>query len=105
MEGGDNMNRNRYENFLKEGVPPKGESPLSLAILEAGMGKWQESHQRVQKIEGKEAEWLHAWLHWQEGDLDNSRYWYARAGREFPQNRVLGEEWQVLLDELLDSSD
>ena len=29
------------------------------------------------------AAWLHGIVHTLEGDLDNARYWYTRAGRPF----------------------
>ena len=39
------------------------------------------AHQVVQKYEDTTAAWIHAVLHKIEGDRDNSRYWYRRAGK------------------------
>ena len=47
-------------------------------------GSWQPAHEIVQKEESVMAAWLHGIVHTLEGDLDNARYWYRRAGRDFP---------------------
>jgi hypothetical protein len=47
-------------------------------------GDWRQAHQIVQKEESTLAAWLHGIVHTLEGDLDNARYWYRRAGRTFP---------------------
>ena len=45
-------------------------------------GQWDQAHQIVQRSEDDPvAAWIHAVLHKVEGDLDNSRYWYRRAGK------------------------
>jgi hypothetical protein len=55
---------------------------LLQAIELATAGKWNEAHQIVQQFEADTtASWIHAVLHKIEGDLDNSRYWYRRAGK------------------------
>ena len=55
---------------------------LIRAIELAVGGRWDEAHRIVQQYEGDvTASWIHAVLHKIEGDLDNSRYWYRRAGR------------------------
>ncbi len=57
-------------------------SDLLNAIELALAGKWHAAHAIVQQCEGDStAAWIHAVLHKIEGDLDNSRYWYRRAGR------------------------
>lgn len=44
--------------------------------------EWKAAHRLVQQAEADAtASWIHAVLHKIEGDLDNSRYWYRRAGR------------------------
>jgi hypothetical protein len=53
-----------------------------LELLTAG--SWQPAHEIVQKDESIMAAWLHGIVHTLEGDLDNARYWYHRAGRDFP---------------------
>ena len=44
-------------------------------------GQWDAAHRIVQEDDGEAAAWIHAVLHKIEGDLDNSRYWYRRAGK------------------------
>ena len=36
--------------------------------------------------------WLHGIVHIQEGDLDNARYWYRRAKREFVEPISVADE-------------
>jgi hypothetical protein len=44
--------------------------------------QWDAAHHIVQKYDNDPtAAWIHAVLHKIEGDLDNSRYWYRRAGK------------------------
>jgi hypothetical protein len=51
------------------------------AIDLALTGQWDAAHQIVQQYEDTTAAWIHAVLHKLEGDQDNSRYWYRRAGK------------------------
>ena len=44
--------------------------------------QWDAAHGIVQQFEtDPTAAWIHAVLHKIEGDHDNSRYWYRRAGK------------------------
>ena len=51
------------------------------AIDLAMAGQWNAAHEIVQQYEDTTAAWIHAVLHKIEGDQDNSRYWYRRAGK------------------------
>jgi hypothetical protein len=51
------------------------------AIDLALSGEWDAAHKIVQQYEDPTAAWIHAVLHKIEGDQDNSRYWYRRAGK------------------------
>jgi hypothetical protein len=62
----------------------------ALALLERGA--WQEAHAIVQQARSELAAWLHGIVHTLEGDLDNARYWYRRAGRAFPGPEQVQEE-------------
>ena len=45
-------------------------------------GDWDQAHSIVQQHGADPtAAWIHAVLHKIEGDQDNSRYWYRRAGK------------------------
>jgi hypothetical protein len=59
-------------------------TPLARALALLARGRWQPAHEIVQKEDSALAAWLHGIAHTLEGDLDNARYWYRRAGREFP---------------------
>ena len=55
---------------------------LLQAIDLAAAGQWDAAHRIVQQYDADPvASWIHAVLHKIEGDLDNSRYWYHRAGK------------------------
>lgn len=61
-----------------------GPEELIRAVDLALAGEWEEAHAIAQRHEGEaSADWLHAVLHKIEGDGDNSRYWYRRAGRAY----------------------
>jgi len=52
------------------------------AIDLALAGQWNAAHEIVQQYDADAtAAWIHAVLHKIEGDPDNSRYWYRRAGQ------------------------
>ena len=62
----------------------EGSADLSQALELLDAGDWQQAHEIVQKDASALAAWLHGIVHTLEGDLDNARYWYRRAGRAFP---------------------
>jgi hypothetical protein len=55
-------------------------------------GAWQPAHEIVQAEDSPLGAWLHGIVHTLEGDLDNARYWYARAGRPFAGPGALRDE-------------
>ncbi len=55
---------------------------LLKAIELASGDQWDAAHRIVQQYENDAtAAWIHAVLHKIEGDPENSRYWYRRAGK------------------------
>jgi len=55
---------------------------LLSAIRLALEQNWNAAHEIAQRHEtDPTADWIHAVLHKIEGDLENSRYWYRRAGK------------------------
>jgi hypothetical protein len=56
---------------------------LRAAIEHLARGDWQKAHDIVHGDESPLACWAHAVVHLQEGDVDNARYWFGRAGRRF----------------------
>jgi hypothetical protein len=53
-------------------------------------------------MDGATAARIHAYLHRKEGDEWNSRYWYRRAGTSYPENMSLAQEWEYLVDMLVE---
>ena len=66
--------------------------PLHQALAHLEAGAWPEAHEIVQADESVVAAWLHGIVHTLEGDLDNARYWYRRAGRPFPGAEKVQDE-------------
>jgi len=58
-------------------------------------GHWDEAHELVQSRSDELACLIHAYLHREEGDPGNARYWYGRAGHAVPDN-TLEEELEGL---------
>jgi hypothetical protein len=70
----------------------KAGDALTRAVEFLAAGAWQQAHEIVQGERSALAAWLHGIVHTLEGDLDNARYWYRRAGRDFPGREAVREE-------------
>lgn len=79
---------------------PAGAGPLVEALWHEARGGWTRAHEIAQALETPDAAAVHAYLHRREGDLDNARYWYERAGRT-PADGPLDAEWAALAREFL----
>ena len=64
-----------------EGLDAEELSGPLLALWWAGRGEWEKAHEVAQEIETRDGSWVHAYLHWVEGDAFNAAYWYRRARR------------------------
>lgn len=63
-------------------------------------GNWDKAHQIVQDASDADSAWVHAYLHREEGDMSNARYWYRRSGQpEFKGE--LSQEWEHIARNLL----
>jgi hypothetical protein len=89
-----------FEEFLALQDCAAVSSPLQ-ALWYAQRGDWQRAHQIVQDEDDADSAWVHAYLHRQEGDLDNARYWYRRSGKPASQAE-LGQEWDQITRNLLE---
>jgi len=83
-------------NDLRERTTPDGLAPLLLAMWHARREDWAQAHEITQAIDTREAAWVHAYLHRQEGDLGNAQYWYQRAGKALPK-LTLASEWEEIV--------
>ncbi|MDP8566812.1 hypothetical protein [Methylophilus aquaticus] len=72
------------------------------AVELALAGDWEGAHLIAQEDSDPLANWIHAVLHKIEGDVWNSKYWYARtAGRQYETFADATEELQVIRQQLL----
>ncbi len=79
--------------------PPALGLPVE-ALWWAARGAWDRAHECAQAGEGRDADWVHAYLHRVEGDPENAGYWYGRAGKPFPSG-PLDAEWHSIAEALL----
>ncbi|MBY6242290.1 hypothetical protein [Methylosinus sp. Sm6] len=93
------MTPEEFEASLAAATPPALEPPL-LALWRDARGEWNLAHECVGARDDALSMWTHAYLHREEGDLGNARYWYARAGRA-PAQGPLAEEFAEILCALL----
>lgn len=77
-------------------------SDFKSAIALIRQGNWNDAHEIVQSVRDPMACWIHAWLHRQEGDDGNARYWYSQAGKSFP-DFSLEEELNLIAQQIDDS--
>lgn len=77
-----------------------GFSGALLALWWDARGDWNRAHEVAQDVAGSDGAWVHAYLHREDGDLENAGYWYRRAGRSVAtgDSRV---EWEGIVREML----
>ncbi len=81
---------------------PAGLTPALTALWLDAKGNWDGAHAAAQADGGREAAWVHAYLHRKEGDLGNAGYWYRRAGQTVPAPELmLADEWTAIARALL----
>jgi hypothetical protein len=70
-----------FQRSLTGSRPPATCTPALQALWWAAKDDWNAAHNIVMAHEDADCAWVHAHLHRVEGDLDNARYWYRRAGK------------------------
>jgi hypothetical protein len=94
------MNYDQFHASLAANEPPT-ELPLALTALWWDFkGDWTKAHECAQQRESADHAWVHAYLHRKEGDQENARYWYGRAGRPVFKG-ALEDEWREIAQALL----
>jgi hypothetical protein len=79
---------------------------LIIAVQAALDGDWDNAHNIAQEYSDPVANWIHAVLHKIEGDVWNSKYWYARtsnngaAGKSYEGFSDANEELKAILNSL-----
>jgi hypothetical protein len=76
----------------KRSDPARPADALARAVEHLEKGAWQRAHVIVQPEDSPLAAWLHGIVHTLEGDLENARYWYRRAGRPFAGKDAVQDE-------------
>jgi hypothetical protein len=89
-----------FRNSLEADAPPAGLSPAMQALWWDAKQAWGKAHDCAQQDEGRDAAWVHAYLHRKEGDRGNALYWYGRARRPACEGS-LPEEWTEIATALL----
>jgi len=97
------MSPDELRRSVAGATPPAGFSPALAALWWAAKDDWQRAHRLVMDESDADCAWVHAYLHRQEGDLDNARYWYRQARRE-PAQGDLAAEWAAIAAALLQGS-
>lgn len=96
------MTPTEFKRSLAAQNPPAGLSPALAALWWAGNDHWDKAHEIVMNEGGSNCAWVHAYLHWVEGDMENARYWYRQARREIPETDHAAE-WAMIAGALLQS--
>lgn len=95
------MDVNVFKESLVQAEPPPAVGIPLQALWWAGKGEWRAAHDLLQdQPDGNGSAWVHAWLHREEGDIANARYWYARAGKT-PSSAPLQTEWDAIVRALI----
>ena len=82
----------RFQASLGDTTPSADLSRALVGLWYDGRGDWEAAHREVQKGDGTDEAWVHAYLHRKEGDLANASYWYRRCDHaQFSGS--LDEEW------------
>jgi hypothetical protein len=92
-----------FKESLTQDNPPGNFSAHATALWYAGKGNWGKAHDIVQDLPDEDASRIHAFLHRQEGDISNAKYWYAKAGSKMPASS-LDEEWENLVKRSIGAS-
>ena len=89
-----------FEQSLKASTVRRGLAPALVALWWARKGDWDKAHKIVMDADGRDAAWVHAYLHRVEGDAGNAAYWYRAAKRPVATG-AHGREWKAIAAALL----
>lgn len=93
------MTFSQFQESLQQSTPPSLHV-LLLSLWYDGKGDWHKAHDLVNDLEGKEAAWVHAYMHRKEGDQSNASYWYNRA-KVSKSTYSLEQEWEEIVKAFL----
>ena len=78
----------------------KASSEHRRALAHLRRREWQKAHEIVMDLEDKVAYHMHGLVHRLEGDMENARYWYGRAGVPLSRSLRLAAELKRIEKEL-----
>ena len=93
-----------FKRSLKSQTPPRSLAPSLKALWWAKHGDWDKAHRIVMDESGRDAAWVHAYLHRVEGDRGNAEYWYRQAKKAAAAG-PLDKEWEAMVATLLEAAD
>jgi hypothetical protein len=90
------MTREEFSDHLSKAALPAELIPELCVLWLDKKGAWDAAHELAQDLDSPSGARLHAYLHRKEGDLENARYWYRRAGLAQFEGSLVAE-WETLL--------
>jgi len=93
-----------FQRSLTARTAPRDVAPALAALWWAKKGDWDKAHKIVMDADGRDAAWVHAYLHRVEGDAGNAAYWYRQANRPVASG-TLDREWDAIAAALLRDDD
>jgi hypothetical protein len=96
------MTPSEFQRTLRAKTAPPDVAPALLALWWAKKGDWDKAHKIVMDDDGRDAAWVHAYLHRAEGDTGNAAYWYRQAKKPIA-TAALDPEWDAIVAALLDA--
>ena len=94
------MTLEEFRASITQSTLPAQLPPLLAALWWDGKGDWKRAHEIAQDESGRDAAWVHAYLHRKEGDEWNAGYWYGQARRPHC-GLALDAEWEQIVSALL----
>lgn len=96
------MNIEEFRATLRGNEPPASLPPLLAALWWDAAGNFDRAHEIAQDESlGRDAAWIHAYLHRKEGDPGNAGYWYRQARQPHAQTSF-EDEWREIATALLE---
>ena len=92
----------KFISLTEQKTKPVNISDHLLSLWYDKIGDWDTAHSIIQKIPDQIASQIHAYLHRNEGDIWNAKYWYNIAGirlKEIPFEK----EWDNLVKLIIKS--
>jgi hypothetical protein len=89
-----------FKRTLQAKTAPRGCGAALSALWWARKGDWDKAHKLVMDEDGRDAAWVHAYLHRLEGDAGNAAYWYRQA-KQPAATGALDPEWDAIVAALL----